>query len=56
MERKRENQRSIEAMNLQQKQKSDADTIVQGYDEYMQKMKDATGVGDVNEIIQKFAT
>ena len=29
---------------------------VQDYDEAMRRIKDATGVSDVNEIIQKFAT
>lgn len=29
---------------------------IQDYDEAMRRIKDATGVSDVNEIIQKFAT
>jgi hypothetical protein len=29
---------------------------LEDYDEAMRRIKDATGVSDVNEIIQKFAT
>lgn len=36
-------------------QVSDKDRL-RDYDEAMRRIKDATGVSDVNEIIQKFAT
>lgn len=47
---------SSQAQRKQRENTGDEKSRLQEYDEAMRRIKDATGVSDVNEIIQKFAT